>query len=609
MNKNKGVVHTIQNFTISKNESLQNQFHLICKFIKKTINGKVMQFNQSTILGLFDSSQKCYEIPVYQRAYSWEERHWKVLLNDLIEHVKGKNDYFFGNLLLEEIIKDKKYEIIDGQQRLTTLTIFMRSILNVLKNKQGDIPSNEFNYQKKKSIYLKNDGNIKLRPVEYDRACFDTLIIDNKDEFSISTPSQERIKQAKEYFQKELSSRDTEDVLNILKKVEATNLTTIKLKGKKDSVLMFELENNRGKELTNMEKLKSYFMYQMYVYSLPEETDSNIEYISDIFKSIYSLVNDIKLNEDSILLYHNNAYINGFVYRTLDDVKDKFKKTNDEKIEWIKIYINELLSTFSNIKKFEKSDDSFALRLIELKMPAFIYPFIIKGYKFFGDDSSKLSTLFHILEIVTFKDRLISTRAKMVDRLNDILLSFKSDLSLLCRKLKNKFNDSEYWDNTKIHLCLNDMSKNNITNYILWRYEDSLQGAGYNIKVMEIENEEIEHISPKTPTNGEPIETGYEVNENNQYSEDFILDDLHSIGNLMLISKKHNASIGNKPFAEKLSTYKENPLLKQQAEIKEFADDENAKPVWKRSSISKRRRKIRRFVLENWDFDSVKISS
>jgi hypothetical protein len=73
---------------------------------------------------------------------------------------------------------------------------------------------------------------------------------------------------------------------------------------------MFELENNRGKDLTNMEKIKSYFMYQMYVYSLPEETEINIENISNIFKKIYLKINDLKnLNEDSILYYHNNAYI------------------------------------------------------------------------------------------------------------------------------------------------------------------------------------------------------------------------------------------------------------------------------------------------------------
>jgi len=224
-----------------------------------------MQFIPNTILGLFDSSQKSYEIPVYQRAYSWEEQNWKIFLDDLLEQIQGDNNYFFGNLLLEVISKHRKYEVIDGQQRITTLTIFIRAMLNVLQSR-GDAPElSDFNFDEKVSIYLKNGGNIKLRPVEYDRACFDALIIDNKNNFSISTPSQKRIKTAKEYFEKELGYFETSKILEILEKTENTELTIIELEGKKDSALMFELENNRGKELTNMEKIKSYFMYQMYV--------------------------------------------------------------------------------------------------------------------------------------------------------------------------------------------------------------------------------------------------------------------------------------------------------------------------------------------------------
>lgn len=86
-----------------------------------------MQFKQETILSLFDSSQKSYIIPVYQRAYSWEEEQWNAFIEDLVEQTEGENSYFYGNILLEIIKKGKEYEIIDGQQRLTTLTIFMRS--------------------------------------------------------------------------------------------------------------------------------------------------------------------------------------------------------------------------------------------------------------------------------------------------------------------------------------------------------------------------------------------------------------------------------------------------------------------------------------------------
>jgi uncharacterized protein with ParB-like and HNH nuclease domain len=563
-----------------------------------------MDFYRKTTLGLFDSSQKSFEIPVYQRAYSWEKEQWQTFLNDLLEQIEGENNYFYGNILLETVKKDVKYEIIDGQQRLTTLTIFIRSILNVLKKREKELE--DFDFQTKENIFLKNGGNIKLRPVEYDRACFDSLIIDNQKKFETNTPSQVRIKEARIFFVTELEKLNTDILLRVLTKIETTDLTIIELEGKKDSALMFELENNRGKDLTNMEKIKSYFMYQMYVYSDPEQTESNIENVSNIFKLIYLIINDFKkLNEDSVLIYHNNAYIKGYNYRTLEDVKEVFKKSED-KIDWIKKYISELHTSFSNMKKFESSDNFYAKKLSKINAPAFIYPFVIRGYKYFGDDSSKLNTLFNILEVLTFRARLINSRANIQERLNSILLNFKGDLINLKKEIKSKLNESWYWSDTNTKNYLNGgMYGNKVLNYLLWEYENSIQNKGYSIKNFSLDNEQIEHISPQTPTDGEPIATGYDLNEDREYSEDFVSKHLNSLGNLMLISGSHNASIGNKAFKNKLNSYKENPLLNQQAEIKDFANSENEAVFWKAESIEKRHKKIVDFAIQKWSFDKI----
>ncbi|MBK7816420.1 MAG: DUF262 domain-containing protein [Sphingobacteriaceae bacterium] len=109
-------------------------------FLKLTIlfsfKSSFMNFNKRTIKGLFDTSQKTFIVPVYQRAYSWEKEQWKALLDDLKEQMQGNNNYFFGNILMETIQEDVEYEIIDGQQRLTTLLIFIRSLLEVFKDRK-----------------------------------------------------------------------------------------------------------------------------------------------------------------------------------------------------------------------------------------------------------------------------------------------------------------------------------------------------------------------------------------------------------------------------------------------------------------------------------------
>ena len=65
-----------------------------------------MQFSQKSIKGFFDSSEKTFVIPVYQRAYSWDEKERKIFFEDLKEQQTGGNTYCYGNILLESIKKD-----------------------------------------------------------------------------------------------------------------------------------------------------------------------------------------------------------------------------------------------------------------------------------------------------------------------------------------------------------------------------------------------------------------------------------------------------------------------------------------------------------------------
>lgn len=463
-------------------------------------------------------------IPVYQRAYSWEEKQLTTFFNDLLEQIEGNSNYFYGNILLETIKQDEIFDVIDGQQRLTTLSIFIRAMINILRNRNVSIE--EINLDKKEKIYLKDGSNIKLRPVEYDRAFYNTVIVDNKDTQATSS-SQTRIQDAKKYFEKALDEKDTETILRIFNKIETTELTTIELKGKKDAALMFELQNNRGKDLTNMEKLKSYFMYQLYMYS--NEADSDIEYISSIFEHIYTVVNDIEnLNEDSILMYHNNAYINGYSYRTLEDVKKVFKESLN-KVEWIKDYVLELKNTFDSIKTFEKSSSVEVDKLNQIDIPAYAWAFIIRGYKYITDKKS-LSELFQILEKIIFRAKLINSRANIQERLNHIMLSFEGDVDKLNDSVKNKLNEVGYWSDTTMENFLAGwMYGNKVLNYLLWEYEQSIQNRGYNIHQLSLINEQIEHISPQRPKEG-MLATSYD-----KYDEVFEKNYLHCLGNLMLI--------------------------------------------------------------------------
>lgn len=200
----------------------------------------------------------------------------------------------------------------------------------------------------------------------------------------------------------------------------------------------------------------------------------------------------------------------------------------------------------------------------------------------------KLDVLFHILEVLAFRYHLIGSRADLSSRLSDSIREFNGDLLLLRDSVKNKLNEAWYWGDSRVHEFLDGwMYENPMLHYILWCYEDSIQNRGYSTGSCTIENEQIEHISPQVPPEGETLATGYDVNENNEYSQEFREKKLNCIGNLMLISGSHNASIGNKPFGDKLESYKSNPLLKQQAEIATFLD--KGEMLWKSEQIDRRK--------------------
>ncbi len=571
-----------------------------------------MKFNEETIEKFFIGATS-YKIPDYQRTYSWETDQLETFLEDLSEcqHSESNNPYCFGNIMAEEI-STNEYEIIDGQQRLTTIVIFIRALLNeILYREKTHNEYIDINVEQEERIFFKDYGVIKLIPLNFDQSCFNTIIIENKDTYKCETISQKRICDAKNLFMKKLQKINTDKIIELYSILRNSKINFISLQGKKDSALMFELQNNRGKTLTTLEKLKSFLMYQIYLHSKKEETNNNIEYVSQKFASIYRYTSKIEeytqknvdINEDNILLYHSYAYSKkNFGYRNMSDIIEEYKsEANLDKILWIKNYVDELCLTFANIQALLLINNDDLTRLKKMDIPFFVYPFVIKTMKFYKEDMKNLCKIFKIMEKLSFRYKLINSRSDIRGKLNEIIKNFNGDIELLASQIKIKMEEAYYWSDARFNETLNgNMYKNErLINYLLWEYEASLQIKGYKIGDLNIEGESIEHISPQTEDD-EWIEAGYEVDENNHYSDKFKENYLNKLGNLMLISQSHNSQIGNKPFKNKLDSYNNNPILKQQAEIKNFIKDLD-NPIWDTTAIDERHKKILDFAKERWD--------
>ncbi|STQ86299.1 DUF262 domain-containing protein [Helicobacter muridarum] len=430
--------------------------------------------NPNKTIKEFFEGEKQYTIPVYQRAYSWDEKQWNDFLEDLLEATKGDNHYFFGNVLLEKTDENKTngIDIIDGQQRITTIIIFARALINALEQKAKNQRLDEEKSNEEFLRYIKEDFLIyrskpKLQAVEYDRDYFKDVIIQNdNNKHNPQTPSQERIKKAKEFFTKELEKRGSQEILALFKALENAEILSVPFTNKKDSVLMFELQNNRGKDLTNLEKLKSYLAYQIYTYCDKETAETKLREITDIFKEIYRLINAIKNNEDSILNWFNISKF-GFEYRENDNEKNYKKeykratetKSNEEKIAWIENYVKELKNAFVNFKEFEGSKSVYKDYLLYLNVWE-IYPFILKAYRIFKGEQ-ELEQVFKALEIIALRDKLVRTRADLASRLNSVLKNFNSVESLILGLQKICSDEWRYWSDGNFSNGLINIYKEN----------------------------------------------------------------------------------------------------------------------------------------------------
>ena len=561
----------------------------------------------------FFQGEKQYKIPVYQRAYSWEEKQWNTFLEDLEEATRSENCYFFGNISLEES-ENNTAEIIDGQQRITTIIIFIRALYNILEKKEFN--ENQIKKQevlsKLKEIYL--NPKAKLKTVEYDDGYFENYIIKNNDSYSSQTFSQDRIKDAKEFFNKKLESKSTEEILKLFESLKKAQILSIAFNNKKDSILMFELQNNRGKELTKLEKLKSYLSYQIYTYCEKETCEEKLRKITKIFEDIYRLLKDIKqninfLDEDRILNYFNIAKFD-FNYRENDDEKNykkELKKAKEpkDKVIWIEDYMEELKLAFIDMKNFGQLKSDYKDYLLDLDVWE-VYPFIIKAYEFFREDKKNLEEIFKALEIIAFRNKLAQTRAVLSSRLNGALKKFKEkkDVENLTNSLK-EICKNQYWSDKKL-FGADDEDENSlryiyrenskIALYILMRYEnylrkDDAKTRGYKATKDSIENPELEHIAPRTEK-GEKAKSGYET-----YNDHFREMYVDCIGNLLLIPQSQNSSLGNEPFKVKRESYKNSLSLLQQREISQFAKDK-----WDKKAIDKRYNKLMQFIKDTWSF-------
>ncbi len=552
-------------------------------------------------------------VPTYQRAYSWDTEFDKsktpkqvnVFLSDLEDYNKSstKSFYYFGHFLFEEK-PDKKFGVIDGQQRLTTIVIFLSALFKRLSSIRKLTETEQEIFED----IIKRNSTYRFETVDYDKQLFKDYVIDQtkKDKNGLETASAKRIVNAFDFFVSQLENKDEDYLLKMLNTVQNATCTTHLVKDELEAIQMFIFQNNRGKKPSNLEIIKAQFMFNVHLYGGEEkDKDSLIDTIKNRFEKIYKSISSIEyyINEDDVLVYTLRVHFNS-LWETNAIEKINKLLSDGNPIPFIKSFTHSLAISFEHLTTFFGKDEREQLEvhsLITLGGIGIAIPFVIKAYKF-DLPTDTINQLCSKLESIVLRHRLIGTRAELTSRINDVYQKFTTeqpDIKPIVDRIewmKNVSNDFwwwSYWNRSEFEKSLQGGMHHSIAKFLLWKYENYLENQGKNgyslTRFDKIVSPELEHIAPKTPTNGEPIAAGY-----CEYDEEFRNQYIDCLGNYLLISKSHNCSVGNKPFSEKRNSYNH---LEQQREIQKMTAESE---IWDKEKISLRKDKIVKFILENF---------
>lgn len=551
---------------------------------------------ESKIGDFFDKKDTIFRVPSYQREYSWDSEQVENLLEDLF----SEETYFFGTFVLnnEYYKKDKIQDIVDGQQRILTVTILFSVIRDIFlelkdKNKSNQIQSN----------YISNkddDGNDKFKVIASNsaRIFFEKYIQKESAKIEESSPVsvEEKLiknnyKIIKEAIYRKLEKYNEnngkiEELRKIRELVKNLELIVIKVDSEEDAFTFFETLNARSLELSQADLIKNLIFKKI------EKENKEIEMEWDKIKNLLTVddVADItqfirhhwlstrkKITEKKLFraIKHSISNYDEFLSTLVSEVElyrmIMVPNINDWKKENLNIY-----KSLKRISKLNvKQSRSILLTLLRM----------IRDDSFWNKYNSKMFyEAFEWIENFTFGFSTIAKKSpsaleniysKYSIKLNDeynkrskktkaecekILSNFHKDLKYLFpdkEEFISNFSKIEYGNNKQIKLI----------GYIL-------EKINYGKNQEEVfDHITIEHILPQNPDK----KWGLNKSDINEY--------VNKIGNLMPLGKEYNREASNKILNEKIDMYKRSGIKMVHDVLSHL---KKRKLKWEKKDIEKR---------------------
>lgn len=563
-----------------------------------------MKANETKVEDFLSSNKTQFVIPVYQRNYDWTTGQCKQLLDDILEVgiSKKMNAHFIGSIVyvhddVYTASRIKELTVIDGQQRLTTLTLIYLVVYRLAKDLKNEGLVNEISETYLINKFSPEEEKLKLRPTDNnDRALKYLLRSDEKEEYSDFSKLIDNFN----YFKGRINENNYNTVLKGLAKLMFVEVSLDKEKD--DPQRIFESLNSTGLELAQADLIRNYILmglnrrdqnkiYQNYwevIEKLAKDETLNVSKVSDFIRDYLTFENNNIPNKGKVYLEYKSKYPT----TTLDELE-----ANLAGVKSLVKHYNKLI----NAKNEADKDIRLQLEYINRLEINVAFPFLMKVYDDYTNSIIDKLTFIKILDLVqsfTWRRFILGLPTNALNKIfmnlynkveqNNYLFSIQK--SLLQRTGVQRFpKNAEVIEALKVKDIYNIKSKNRT--YLLERLENF-----ENREPVLIEGNQditIEHIFPQNPDLRWKLELGND--DYNYIKENY----LNTIANLTLSG--NNGKLGNKTFLDKRDLvgagYKDSRLwLNKYLSILE---------KWDIAELERRFDIISERVLKIWDIPNI----
>ena len=545
---------------------------------------------------------RIFKIPDYQRGYAWEEQQVGEFLDDLALIDQSRRHYT-GTIVLHQPGDARKVEdsegahyvtaeVVDGQQRLTTIVL----LINELSQALSEYPARESTARgvKKQYVVAKDTDGSPLHKLSLNQdtdSFFRASVLPAEAE-ALAGPtvkSAQRLLDAKQQIAKFLKGRIEENLNReqwlhgLLAKITTKLLFNLyEVEKELDVGVIFEVMNDRGKPLTDLEKVKNYLLYSASALGVNQESQKRLaksvnETWGDILSQLMAADLSSPDNEDQLLRAHwvmeyNPQAKNWDGSKSIRKEFDLRSKDHKQLLHKFEGYVQGLRNacvSFCDAHNPDRTNAFTALsgslrdqiiiwntKLMRIGVVATFLPLLMAVRKRWPGEPGNYLEIVRICETLAFRTYRIGRYYSNYGQSAMFRLAFDTaqgmrEFGEVAREVKRIYGSraarhafDAFIDPSNVH----SWYKRNGLNYFLYEYEEDLakeRGGSPRVKWSEVERADtIEHILPVTISDRPYWQERFDSGNHEEY--------IHDIGNLTLT--KGNSSLWNRPFPEKRGT-------------------------------------------------------